>query len=61
MVLGQSSGVAAALAVKQGKTLHDLPVSDLQAGLRKVGQVLDLSPEHLAAAAAPASPERVMC
>jgi hypothetical protein len=60
MVLGQSSGVAAAMAVKLGKTLHDLPVSDLQAGLRKVGQVLDLSPEHLAGAAAPASPERVM-
>jgi hypothetical protein len=50
MMLGQSAGVAAALAAKRDLTVQSLPVAELQAALRKQGQVLDLLPEHLEAA-----------
>jgi hypothetical protein len=42
--------VAAALAAKRDLTIQSLPVAELQAALRKQGQVLDLLPEHLEAA-----------
>lgn len=61
MVLGQSSGIAASLAVKQKKSMHDVPLADLQAKLKAAGQVLDLFPEHIEGAAVnPPVPERVM-
>jgi hypothetical protein len=47
MMLGQSSGIAAALCVKAACATQDLPVAKLQEALRKSGQVLDLLPEHL--------------
>jgi len=49
MVLGQSSGIAAALAAKRDVAVQDLPLADLQQQLREAKQVLDLQPEHLAA------------
>jgi hypothetical protein len=49
IVLGQSAGVAAALAAKQDVAVQDVPVPDLQQHLREAKQVLDLRPEHLAA------------
>ena len=47
MILGQSAGIAAALAVKTKATVQDVPVADLQMRLKAAGQVLDLLPEHL--------------
>ena len=49
MVLGQSAGIAAALAAKKDVAVQDLPVPELQQHLREAKQVLDLRPEHLAA------------
>lgn len=49
IVLGQSAGVAAALAAKKDVPVQDLPVPELQEQLRAAKQVLDLRPEHLAA------------
>jgi hypothetical protein len=49
IVLGQSAGVAAAMAAKRDGAVQDLPVVELQEELRKAKQVLDLMPEHLAA------------
>jgi hypothetical protein len=45
MILGQASGVAAALAVKNNSTVQKVPVSDLQALLKQQKAVL--SPEGL--------------
>lgn len=42
MMLGQSAGIAAALAAKQGTTVQDLPYPALRARLLAQGQVLDL-------------------
>jgi hypothetical protein len=40
MILGQASGVAAALAVREGKPIADISIEDLQAELRKGKAVL---------------------
>ncbi|MCB0359275.1 MAG: FAD-dependent oxidoreductase [Bdellovibrionales bacterium] len=40
MILGHSAGTAAALAVSQGASPHDLQVSTMQKALREEGQVL---------------------
>jgi len=47
MVLGQSAGVAAALAAKSNVAVQELPLPELQQHLRDAKQVLDLRPEHL--------------
>ncbi|MEZ0259170.1 MAG: FAD-dependent oxidoreductase [Chthoniobacter sp.] len=49
MVLGQSAGVAAALAAKSNVAVQELSMPELQKNLREAKQVLDLQPEHLAA------------
>ena len=41
MILGQSAGTAAVLAIKEGVDIHDLPYVDLKNQLIKDGQVLD--------------------
>jgi hypothetical protein len=41
-VLGESAGVAAALAARAGVDVQDIDVAVLQARLRAVGQVLEL-------------------
>jgi hypothetical protein len=41
-MLGAAAGVAAALAVRSGGAVHDVPVTDLQAQLAADGQVLTL-------------------
>jgi FAD-dependent oxidoreductase family protein len=43
MIAGESAGVAAALAVKQGRPIHQLDLSALQKLLRARGQVLSAS------------------
>lgn len=60
MVLGQSSGIAAAISAKQNKPVHNLSLAELQTQLKAAGQVLDLFPEHLEGAKADPGPERVM-
>ena len=52
MMLGQSAGVAAAMAASSNVAVHDLPMDKLQDALRKQGHVLDLLPEHLEGAKA---------
>ncbi len=52
MLLGQSAGIAAALAAKQDVAVQDLPYADLKARLLVQKQVLDLpdrfqNPQHL--------------
>jgi hypothetical protein len=42
MIAGQSAGVAAALGVRSGATLHRLDLARLQAELERQGQVLRL-------------------
>ena len=42
MPLGESAGVAAAMAVRGGVAVQDVPVAALQARLRQLGQVLEL-------------------
>ena len=42
MIAGESAGVAAAMAVKIGSAVHDVPVPELQDRLRLRGQVLTL-------------------
>ncbi|HMP76235.1 MAG TPA: FAD-dependent oxidoreductase [Kiritimatiellia bacterium] len=42
MVLGESAGVAAALALAQGSTVQDVGIDKLRARLREVGQKIDL-------------------
>jgi len=41
MILGQSAGMAAALAIKEGVDLQNLPYSDLKNQLIKEGQILE--------------------
>jgi hypothetical protein len=43
MILGQSAGVAAALAVATDHELHKIDLRALQSALRSRGQILDLS------------------
>jgi hypothetical protein len=59
MMLGQSTGVAAALCAKASCSVQELPMDTLQAALRKAGQALDLLPEHLEGAKI-AAPLRVL-
>ena len=59
MILGQSAGIAAALAVKTKAAVQDVPVADLQVRLKAAGQVLDLLPEHLGGAQRGAEPRPV--
>jgi hypothetical protein len=42
MVLGQSCGAAAALAIERNVAVQDVPYAELEAVLREEGQVLDL-------------------
>lgn len=42
MPLGESAGVAAAMAVRGGVAVQDVPGAALQARLRQLGQVLEL-------------------
>lgn len=50
MTIGQSAGIAAALAARENLPVQDVPIAKLQTELRAAGQPLDLLPEHLAAA-----------
>jgi hypothetical protein len=43
MILGQSAGVAAAIAVKEGFLVHAVPIERLQRRLRSHGQILSLA------------------
>ena len=52
MILGQSAGIAAALAVKTKAAVQDVPVTDLQMRLKAAGQVVDLLLEKAASASA---------
>jgi hypothetical protein len=53
MIAGHAAGVAAAMALKQGRDVQSLGIADLQSKLRAQGQVLDFIPgqpekcEHL--------------
>ncbi len=53
MITGHAAGAAAALTVKQGCTVQDVPISELQNTLRAQNQVIDFAPgqpekcEHL--------------
>jgi hypothetical protein len=42
MILGESAGVAAAMAVKSGQAVQDVPYADLQPKLRALYQKLDI-------------------
>ena len=42
MVIGQSAGVAASMAATQRIPVHDVPLAELKARLRALGQVLEL-------------------
>jgi hypothetical protein len=44
MILGESSGVGAALSLAEGVPLHKVPVDKLRGRLQQVGQVLDARP-----------------
>lgn len=46
MLLGHAAGIAAALAVKQGVAVQDVPIADLQKQLLAEGGVLELGIEH---------------
>jgi hypothetical protein len=46
MLLGHAAGVAAALAVKLGSAVQDVPVSELQKTLLAEGAVFELGIEH---------------
>jgi hypothetical protein len=43
MIAGQSAGVAAALAIKDRRQLHQVDLISLQQVLRSAGQVLSVS------------------
>ncbi len=49
MILGQSAGIAAALAAKADGRVHDLVYAELRQRLLAQGQVLELPPEPVAA------------
>ena len=40
MIAGEAAGVAAAMAVRAGRPVHDVPVGELQARLRARGQIM---------------------
>jgi hypothetical protein len=40
MIAGESAGVAAAMAARDRRAAHDVPIGDLQARLRARGQIL---------------------
>jgi hypothetical protein len=44
MILGESSGVGAALSLAEGVPLHKLPVEKLRGRLQQLGQVIDARP-----------------
>lgn len=46
MLLGHAAGIAAALAVKQGVAVQDVPIAELQKQLLAEGGVLELGVEH---------------
>lgn len=46
MLLGHAAGIAAALAVKQGVAVQDVPIAELQKQLLAEGGVLELGIEH---------------
>lgn len=58
IVLGESAGIAAALAVDDKVAVQDVPIEKLQDTLRKAGQIIDLRPEHIEAAKAGGVKER---
>jgi hypothetical protein len=43
MIAGQAAGTAAALAVRDDLGAHDVRIDELQARLRRDGQVLELA------------------
>lgn len=47
MVIGESAGVAAALALRENVAVQDLNIMVLQQSLRKLGQVLEVEPMSL--------------
>lgn len=49
MIMGQSSGIAAAQALKAGQAVQDIDIAQLQARLREVGQLLDIPAQPEAA------------
>jgi hypothetical protein len=42
MIAGQASGIAAALASRDGTAVHFVPIVELQTRLRAAGQILEL-------------------
>ena len=42
MILGESAGVAAAMAVKSGASVQDVPYAELQPKLRALAQKVDI-------------------
>ena len=44
MIVGQSAGVAAAMAVKEGLRVQSVPIGPLRARLRELKQVIDFVP-----------------
>jgi hypothetical protein len=46
MILGHAAGIAAALALKGGGMVQDIPVAELQKILRDEGAVFELSPNQ---------------
>ncbi|MBV9404343.1 MAG: FAD-dependent oxidoreductase, partial [Acidobacteriaceae bacterium] len=42
MIAGESAGVAAALAIKSKRRVHQVDIRELQARLRASGQILEL-------------------
>jgi hypothetical protein len=45
MILGQSAGCAASLALEKHKTVHELDYAELRTSLLKAGQILEI-PEN---------------
>jgi hypothetical protein len=46
MLIGQASGVAAALAIAEDKPVQDISIADLQAKLKEHGAILHIGDEH---------------
>jgi hypothetical protein len=46
MLIGQASGVAAALAIAENKPVQDISIADLQAKLKEHGAILHIGDEH---------------
>lgn len=47
MVLGESAGIAAAMAARLNCAVQQVPIDELQDTLRHAGQIVDLPPQHL--------------